>query len=106
MRPKRMGTKGSKRVLLASSNRLIGSGRSGSGDHAAWLERGVLLRKALPAAERSAREVKLRSHPPDAVDRVVVVVMRFHLLPLGLFGSLMIFTSARDDGPNRPYHRS
>src|SRR6266568_1015159 len=37
MRPKRMGTNGSTRVLLASSNRLIGSGRSGSGDHAAWL---------------------------------------------------------------------
>src|SRR5258706_1772988 len=87
MRPKRMGTNGSTRVLLASSNRLIGSGRSGSGDHAAWLERGVLLRNAFPAAERSAREVKLTSHPPDSVEGVVVVVLRFPLHPLVVYGS-------------------
>src|SRR5258708_28518029 len=82
MRPKRRGTSCCIRVLFASSKRLRGSGRSGSGAHAAWLERGALLRSALPAAERSAREVKRRSHSPGTLDGVVVVVIRLLLFLL------------------------
>jgi len=42
------------RERFDSSNKLIGSGRSGAGDHVAWLARGTLARRALPAARLSA----------------------------------------------------
>src|SRR5436309_14830741 len=84
-----MGTRFSNRVIFDSSKRPIGSGRSGSGAHSPWLDRGALLRSALPAAWRSAREVKSRVHSVGMVDGVVVVVIR-------LFLFLLLLTEAHE----------
>src|SRR5437667_12332496 len=74
------------RETFCSSSRLMGSGRSEAGDHSAWLERGISLRRALPAARRSAT-VRTNSFPGKGVyDALIIAPLA---LPFAVYASTL-----------------
>src|SRR6266516_1732486 len=74
------------RETFCSSSRLMGSGRSATGDHSAWLERGTSLRRALPVARRSAT-LRTNSFPGKGVyDALIFAPLA---LPLAVYARLL-----------------